>query len=337
MRELLEEEPGGRGVRIHVGGEEIAAAHLDRIEPELAGHPVHHGLHDERGHRVADRPVLRHRRLVLEDHAAAGVVVAEAVRARRRAQHLAALHHARARIHREGPDRRQVVEPHAEDGPVALHRHLRGDAVIARVDVGLERLDAVREELDRPAEHHRERARRDLVGIGVDLEPEGAADVLVDHPHAVLGDPQMAGEDVVEHVGRLARVVHGQGLVGRVVVRQHHPRLQADHRVPAGVEGLAVDRVRGLERGVHVAGLDPGLQHQVVAQLRMDDRRLRARARPPRPPPAAAAPTSRARARSRPPRARATPPPPRPPARPATPPCPARGDTAAPTSCPRSS
>ncbi len=233
--------------------EEVAAPHRHRIEAQLARDPVHHRLHDQRGHRVADRAVLRHRRLVLEDHAAAGVVVAEAVGARRGAQHLAALHHARARIHREGADRGQVVEPHAEDGPVALHRDLGGDPVVARVDVGLERLDAVREELDRPAEHHRERAGRDLVGIGVDLEPEGAADVLVDHPHAVLGDAEVPRQDVVEHVGRLARVVHGQRLVGRIVVGQHHPRLQADHGVPAGVEGLAVDRVGRLEGRVHVA------------------------------------------------------------------------------------
>jgi hypothetical protein len=141
---------------------------------------------------MADRPVLRHRRLVLEHHATPGLVVPEPVGPGRGAQDLAALDHARPRVHREGPDGGQVVEPHREDRPVARDRHLRGDPVVARVDVGLERLDAVGEELDRPAEHHRQGARRDLVGIGVDLEPERAADVLVDHPHAMLGDAEVS-------------------------------------------------------------------------------------------------------------------------------------------------
>ena len=224
---------------------------------------------------MADGPVLRHRRLVLEHDAAARLVVAQPVRPRRRAEHLPALDHARARIHRERPDRREIVEPHGDDRPVAPHGDLRGDPVIARVDVGLERLDAVREELHRPAQHHRERARRDLVGERVDLEAERAAHVLVDHPHAMLGNAEVPRQDVVEHVRRLARVIHGERLVRRVVVRQDDARLEAHDRVAAGVERVPVDRVGGAERGVNVAGRDPRLQHEVVPELGMDERRAR--------------------------------------------------------------
>jgi hypothetical protein len=64
--------------------------------------------------------------------------------------------------------------------------------VIAGVDVGLERLDAIGQELHRPAQHDGQRAGGDLVGVSVDLEPERATDVLVDDPHAVLGHAQVA-------------------------------------------------------------------------------------------------------------------------------------------------
>ena len=174
VRELLEEEPGGRGVRVHVGGQEVPAAHLDGIELQLARDAIDHRLHDERGDRMADGAVLGHRRLVLEaprgraprsrGSGRGRASCAESGRTRRRSSA------GTSRRRRRG----QVVEAHAEDGAVALDRDLGGDAVVARVDVGLERLDAIGEELHGPAEHHRQRAGRDLVRVRVDLQPERA-------------------------------------------------------------------------------------------------------------------------------------------------------------------
>jgi hypothetical protein len=68
-------------------------------------------------------------------------------------------------------------------------------------------------------------------------------------------------------------VVHRECLVGEIVVRQHHPGLEAHHGVAPGVEGVAIDRGGGLEHGVHVARLHPRLEHEVVAELRVDERR----------------------------------------------------------------
>jgi hypothetical protein len=50
--------------------------------------------------------------------------------------------------------------------------------VVAGVDVGGEALQTVGDELDRAPQQHRQRDRRHLVGIGVDLDAERAADVL---------------------------------------------------------------------------------------------------------------------------------------------------------------
>ena len=255
MRELLEEQSGGRGVRVHVGRQEIAAPHLDRIERQLPGDAIDHGLHHQRRHGMTDRAVLGHRRLVLEDDTAARLVVAEPVGAGRGAEDLAALDHAGARVHREGADRRQIVQAHGQDGAIPLHRDLGGDAVVARVDVGLERLDAVGQELHGPAQHDRQRAGGDLVGVRVDLEPERSSDVSVDHAYSMFRDAQVAGEDIVQHVRRLAGVIDGQRLVGAIVVGQHDPRLQADDRVAPGVEGVAIDGVGVRERGVDLARL----------------------------------------------------------------------------------
>ncbi len=156
---------------------------------ELARDAVDHRLHDERGDGVADRAVLRHRRLVLE--APRGRAPRSRGSGRGRAW-CAGSGRSRPRssadTSRTGPTGARSSRRIARMVPSRFDRHLRGDAMVARVDVRLERLDAIGEELHGPAEHHRQRAGRDLVGIRVDLEPERAADVLVDHAHAMLGD-----------------------------------------------------------------------------------------------------------------------------------------------------
>src|SRR6516165_4057143 len=51
-------------------------------------------------------------------------------------------------------------------------------------------VDAVGDELDRALEQLGQRDRRHLVGVGVHLDAERAADVLGDDPHLVLLEPQ---------------------------------------------------------------------------------------------------------------------------------------------------
>jgi len=83
---------------------------------------------------------------------------------------LVALDAARARVHRVRPDRGQVVELERQDLPSFRQRaHLR--AVLARVDVGEERLEPVRRRTSPAAQDDRDRRGRHLVGIDVHLIP----------------------------------------------------------------------------------------------------------------------------------------------------------------------
>ena len=87
--------------------------------------------------------------------------------------------------------------------------------MIARVNVGDEAFQPVGDELHRTLEQLRERDRRHLVGIGVHLDAERAADILGDDAHLLLFQAEMLGEQVLHHVRRLRRVIHGQPLLGR--------------------------------------------------------------------------------------------------------------------------
>ena len=123
----------------------------------------------------------RHRRLVLE--APRGRAPRSRGSGRGRASgrsDLAALDHARARIHRDrGRPAARSSRRDREDGAVALRPRPRAVDACSREWMSvLERLEAVGHELHRPAQHDRERAGRHLVGVHVDLDAEGAADVL---------------------------------------------------------------------------------------------------------------------------------------------------------------
>ena len=97
------------------------------------------------------------------------------------------------------------------------------DRVLARVDVGDERLQPVGDELDGPAELDRGRHGRHLVAVGVDLEAERAADVGRDDLHVVVGHAQRAREHVLDHVRALAAGVDGE-LARALVVGGEQPR-----------------------------------------------------------------------------------------------------------------
>ena len=62
--------------------------------------------------------------------------------------------------------------------PSLLDADLALDAMVAGMDVGDEAFEPVGDELDRPPQQFRQRHRRHLVGIGVHLDAEGAADIL---------------------------------------------------------------------------------------------------------------------------------------------------------------
>ena len=172
--------------------------------PERGRGPIDQVLADRVADRMADGAVLRGRRLVQINDGGARPVVLVPVGPAGDVEDLVGLEHAGARILRIGAGARQHVDVEGQDLAGLAHGHARLDGILARVDVGDERLQPVGDELDGPAELDRRRRRRHLVAVGVDLEAERAADVGGDDLHVVVGDAQRVREHVLDHVRALA-------------------------------------------------------------------------------------------------------------------------------------
>ena len=334
VRQALELHAGGRRARVGAVLHQVAAAELDRIQASASAARSTRPSVTARGDRVADGAVLAGRRLVLEHHRGLGAVVGKVVRAADQVHDLVALHRAGARIDRIGADARQIIDIDGGDAALGIDGHAPLDAVVAGVDVGGEALQPVGNELDGPAHDLGDDGHRHLVGIDVHLDAVAAADVGADHAHVALGQAHVLGEHALHHVRRLGGVIDGELARGAVVVGQDRARLQRHAGVPAGVEGRLDDLVRGGESLLHLAALVDALEAQVVAELGMDDRCVRAPAPSPCRPPRAAARSRHRPWRRRPRRRRASRPPPRrPPRRPRWR-ARAAAAAAAPTSCP---
>src|ERR1700730_6196926 len=121
---------------------------------------------------MADRAVLAHDILVLEHDTRAGAVIRTAVRSSREIHDLVRFDPGRAGIDGVGTDTGEIVDLPGGDRAVVLYADPGRDAVIARVNVGDEALDAVRNELDRTLQQFGQRHYPHLVGIGVHLDAE---------------------------------------------------------------------------------------------------------------------------------------------------------------------
>src|SRR5437879_11504701 len=79
------------------------------------------------------------------------------------------------------------------------------------------------------------------------FDAERAADVPGDHSHVRLGDVEVAREDVLHHVRRLRRVVHGERVLGGVVVGEERPTFEAHAGMAPEVERVLDHHVRRSE------------------------------------------------------------------------------------------
>jgi len=82
----------------------------------------------------------------------------------------------------------------------------------------------------------------------------------------------MAREDVLHHVRRLRRVVHGERVLGGVVVGEDGASLEAHAGVAPEVERVLDHHVRPGERFLDAAGIELALEADVVAELRVNHR-----------------------------------------------------------------
>ena len=279
VRQHLELDARGAGGRVGVVRDHVGFAQRDRVDAQPRGHAVHQRLGHGAGDGVAHAPVLAGGRLVLEHHLQRSAVVPVLVGPAREVDDLVALDAAGAREHAEGADAGEVVDLEGQDLAGLGGRDAALDAVLAGVDVGDEALQPVGHELHRPLEHHAQRDGREVVGVGVHLDAEAAAHVAAQHAHLLLLQAELPAIQVLHHVRRLERVVHGQLAVRQracgVPVGDLAARLQRDAGVAAEDVGLLEDRVGPGEGFVDAAGVQLALEAQVVAQLGVDQRRGR--------------------------------------------------------------
>ncbi len=192
---------------------------------------------------MADRAILAHHVLVLEHDAGARAIVLRHIRAANEVDDLVGFDGAGARIHRIGTDAGEIVDLERRDGAVALDADPSLAAMIAGVNVGVEAFDPVGDEFDRPAQQFRQRIGRHFIGIDMNLDAEGAADVLADHANLLLLEPQMKGRDVLHHVRRLRALVDRQPLPRRRSSRRP-PRAAPASRRYAGRRRNPLPRLR---------------------------------------------------------------------------------------------
>ena len=243
MRQVLEPDAAGGDRGIAIVGHDVAAAHLEGVDAQRGGGAVDQVLADGVADRVADGAVLRGRGLVEIDDGGARLEMLVPVGPAGDVEDLVGLEHAGARILRIGAGARQHVDVQAQDLAGPAHGHARLDEVLAGMDVGDERLEAVGDELDGSAERDGGGRRRHLVAIGVDLEAERAADVGGDDLHVVIGDAQRLREHALDHVRALAAGVDGELAGALVVGGKQRARFQADGGMAAEVKGVLDDEV----------------------------------------------------------------------------------------------
>ena len=213
---------------------------------------------------MADSAILAGLDLVLKDDRKLGAVAVEPIGGAHQPDDLVALDRAGARIGRERPDRRDVVDVHRQDRAFGIQRHASAHAVVAGMDVGNEGLDPVRHELDRPPAEHAQAHDRHVLVIDMQLHAEGAADIGSHDAHARFRDTVMARIEVLELVGRLRRVMDRELALARIPVGEDRARLQRHCRMPAEMEFLLDDMGGPPENLVDAAGVEPAAEAEIV-------------------------------------------------------------------------
>src|SRR5258705_7480248 len=99
---------------------------------------------------MADGAVLTHDVFVLERDTRAGTIVFGDIGPADQINDLIGLNRTGARIHRIGPDARKVIHLERRDGAVPPDADFSLATTVARMDVGVEALDPVSNEFDRP-------------------------------------------------------------------------------------------------------------------------------------------------------------------------------------------
>ena len=222
---------GGRPVGKGGGGDQVAAAHLGRIQPQPPGDGVHHPLHGVGGGVLPVAPIGADGHLIGIYAVNRPLQICHGVSPRRPR---------RGQGFRHGMSAAETVGAQVGIEP---HPHRQQRAVIAiggvevldfapPVDGGSKLLLPVGNPLHRAVKADGQRGGDDGFGIGVDLGAETAAHIAGKHPHPAFGEAQDVGHRAALHVRRLGRQPQGKLAHAAVVGGGHRPRLQGVGRQP---------------------------------------------------------------------------------------------------------
>ena len=219
---------------------------------------------------MANGAVLAHHVLVLKHDAGPGTIILGHIGAADEIDDLIGLDRAGARVHRIGPDPREIVDLECRDGAIALDADLSLAAMVAGMNVGVEALDPVGDEFDRTPQQLGQRVSRHLVGINVNLDAEGAADVLADHADLRFLQTEMKRRNILHHMRRLRALIDGQPRFRGVPVCHYRARLQRHAGVPPENELCLHHLVRFGKGLIDGARIVIALKGQIVAERGMD-------------------------------------------------------------------
>ena len=131
----------------------------------------------------------------------------------------------------------------------------------------------VGDELDRPLEQLRQRDRRHLVGIGVHLDAERAADILGDDAHLLLFQSRDAWRTGSASCAAPACRDRRSGAARRRSSRRRSRAARCRRRCGGRTRRSSRPRRRRRRRPCRLAGVEHALEAEIVAELRMDHRR----------------------------------------------------------------
>ncbi len=283
----VEQQPGARRVGEGVGRDEVPAPDLRRVDAEARGQGVHRPLDRVGGLGTTGAAVRVGRRLGGEHPGARERVSGDVV---------AAVVQERAEQRDAGRDELQVG-PHVGEEMDAHRGHLARRVgsqldvldLTATVDCGHGVLAPVFGPRHGLLQAVRQREREDLLGVHVELGPEGPTNRGSDDPQLVLGqttrDAEHDLQDVRDLRRRVDRELTGEGLGHHAHATRLHGRGdEALLHVPLGdrMDGIGergVDRRRVGRQlpGIRRVGPEIVVEHNRVGQrfLEIDDRRQR--------------------------------------------------------------
>jgi len=272
MRKLLKSHARGRHTGISIVSDQVAAADFNRIHANLRGGQIDQTFGHRTGDRMSDRPVLAHDILVLEDDPGPCPIVLGDIWSADQIDHLVCLDGAGSRIHRIGPDPRQIVDLESGNRAVQPDADSPLTAMITSVNVGVEALNPVGDEFDRPAQELGQCVSRHFVGIDMDLDAEGAADILADHTNLRFLQPQVQGCDVLHHVRCLRALVDRKSRLSRIPVGNNRSRLKG-HASMAPEDEFGFDYLLRLGKcSIDIACIVGPLKGKIVPKRGVNDR-----------------------------------------------------------------